>query len=323
LFYFVIHHIICDYDSIEILKHELGQLYNLKKRDSPDELPKIVFHLKDYFALDKQNRKSSILKSKQFWKKNLLYFEKEFLHKKYYSGLYLYDKKNTVGLDEEKLLKTFNSKTCNIFIHSTNCNAVPTINSIQSKHRFGFGPIIYSIFYIMLLTLSDQKNHLIASPISGRHTKKSMNLVGNLMGGIYYPIEKNELNSLKKLIVQFQNLYLKTTRHIIYNHGQLSLNGLALRINCDLYLNIIKHQVEQNCGTLSNIHSSIEESSFYALECVLMKSSSELILNWRYNPLFYRKSEIDLMTKKINDYFKKLSLVSNLDIPIERFVKES
>ncbi|WP_268224965.1 condensation domain-containing protein [Sinomicrobium oceani] len=288
LFICLIHHIISDFDSIEILKREINLLYKANKNNTPYKLPILPLQLKDFFQHENQRIKEKQQQHIKYWKKKL-----EFQNLK----------EQEISFPNKKL-EFLDLSSGKAYFYITDCNALKIITTLKKKYSFSYGAIINTAFFIMLGIIKKQNDFLIASPITGRNSLKSQSIIGNLMGGIYYHKRRELKTSTKNIIKDFQIEFYKSKRHIIYNHESLDLSGIELRVNCDLYLNIINQKLELIDKTLKT-HSSIGRT-YYPLECWVVKSSEELVLNWQYNSFIYSEKEIENMASMIKLIIKNL-----------------
>ena len=301
-FTLIIHHIISDYNSLKILKNELNLLYTLIRNGKVNNLPKLQLQLNDY--LQKCNVKKSSSHDIKYWQDKLNDKSSRISSEPWFSLF----KNNT--LTKNKILQVLDSSHGMIYTDVTSCETLNIFDSLKTKYGFSYSSILYAIFFLLLRKNSCQLDYLIASPVSGRTTIPSRRIVGNLMGGIYFLINTEAMDDDEiKLIRFFQNEYFKSSRHLIYNHEILELNESNLRINCDIFINLIDDSINLNKDKIHKTHKPIG-NIHYLLECSVVKSSKEIIVNWRYNEMIYSRKKIELMAKEFRNTVVRLKSLS-------------
>ncbi len=300
-FKFIIHHIISDAESIKILKREINELYRSFVNQSIPELPKIPYQLRQYLDHEQVNTDHNKKKLQNYWKTKLQYIETREVSKKFITELSEEIKVSNLLDSRSLLMKRLELSSGRLFTSYTDCDAIEIIRLLKSKYLFSLNSILSTTFLIALFTVIPQDDYLMVLPISGRFSVKSQNIVGNLMGGIYYHRRRETKIDLKNTIQGFQEEYFKSCRYLIYNHELLDLDLENLRLNCDLFLNIFKNPDSELRLKDKNVHfHETIVGSYYFLECCVENNESELRFDWKYNTSLYSKEKIELISKEIN-----------------------
>lgn len=304
-FFFLIHHIISDFKSIEILKQEINLLYRFFNTGIGVSLTDLPIQLKDFFNRKYFHRESDNSRTKNYWKEKLGSKELRKYPKKFLKTISPYFEKEI----NNRLIEILNSSSAKTFTYFTKCKATTKIDNLKKRYSFSFGAVINTVFFLVLRSREKQDYYLITNPISGRQSIKSKNIIGNLMGGIYYYVKNHSNSNTHKIIEKFQIEYFRSSRHIIYNHKVLDLDLTDLRLKCDLALNILNQQVDITNKPLPRIHLQLGSCNYF-LECIVMKSDDELMLSWKYNSMIYASIEIEEMSMSIEKIIKNLMLKS-------------
>jgi len=218
--FIVLHHIITDGWSNNILINELIKVYNSKVNNSHLELPKLNKTYSEILEVQNSNINNNIYKIK-YWKENLKYLDDNYAYLPYDYNNYVNNDLNPAG-DNIKLMI---SKT-QFF----------KIKEICNTEKITINTFMFALLNALLYIISFKREILVGIVVSGRNNMEVENHMGSFINSL--PIRtvlKNSLTFLDALKIVKTNIEeaiehqeipfekiveeLKPTR--IYNHNPL------------------------------------------------------------------------------------------------------
>lgn len=288
-FYFLIHHIISDGWSSEILKKELSLFYATYRKNIEPTPPFLSFQLRHYTS--KQN--AFYHKNKgiffDYWRKKLGELPNSIDLRRYTHPL---NKKN-INKSYFKSIGTFVRKLHNnkggAFVLNIENEEFNSIKNLVKITRSSIGPIIYYSLFLLLHYITAKEKILLILPIADRFTSETKSVIGCLLGEIYLYKKVDENDSFKNGIIDLYFDMIKSCRHIVFDPDYCGLDEEALRSNCDLYINFQKNHI--NIDKIYNVGHQSENGSYYPLACTINEYADGLSLRWQYdldlfNPTF-------------------------------------
>jgi hypothetical protein len=131
--------------------------------------------------------------------------------------------------------------------------------------------------------------------MADRDTREKQSIIGSLLGAIYLPATVSGEKTITALVKETFLQLLEASQHTIYDHETIQLDGRALWLNCDLYLNYMTVNKEMLATGFYRKEHTEDENIFYALNCMLIEYSDGLCINWRYNTGLFTKELIEDM----------------------------
>jgi non-ribosomal peptide synthetase component F len=155
--------------------------------------------------------------------------------------------------------------------------------------------IAYASFYIFFYLYPRKARLLFAILMADRDTREKQSIIGSLLGAIYLPATVSGEKTITALVKETFLQLLEASQHTIYDHETIQLDGRALWLNCDLYLNYMTVNKEMLATGFYRKDHTEDENIFYALNCMLIEYSDGLCINWRYNTGLFTKELIEDM----------------------------
>lgn len=292
----MVHHIISDTSSLNIIKNELNHYYNIvKKTGSIGEIERPPqFH--EYVARQIKMNEIRMGKQIRFWMSRLKKLDyNSFIHRgmhKESSNHREYSSKGHQGYIQQ-LERTMGASYTTVIGIETLSN----VRNLSKDMRVGAGAILYASLFI---TLFEKKigNILISSPISGRDTHDTSKVIGNFMAGIYLYFSYEEKLGVEKFIRSIYSEYILSCRNKIFNHNQVGLSSDRLRAVCDLFFNYESTPIFSDINVELNLGHQKSEEQYYPLSCYMSEYKDKALLRWRYSFMEHTQSSIqDLATR--------------------------
>ena len=270
LLIFVIHHIICDGWSLEIITNELFLLYNafLNKKESP--LLPLKIQYKEYasweqsqLSLDKTND------SKQYWEKQ---FEEEL------PILELPTNK------KRPLYKTYTGKS---IIQILSKETFKEFKSLCKSNNSTLFMGLLSLVKFLLYKYSNQKDIIVGTPIAGREHALLQNQIGVYINTLALRTKFNGDDSFKTLIKKVKEVTLGAYEHQSYPFDKL-VSDLPLQRDLSrspLFDVMVTLQNTDNSIPEINSTEGLNISEFNITDTVMSKFDLEFIFEEKKDEL--------------------------------------
>lgn len=279
------HHIIMDGTSINIFLKEFESLYE----GHTLKVPKL--HYRDYC----------------YWLAH-----KDFTSEKNYWNSHLSNKIDKINLPFDK--KYSNNINCpgNTIIYDINQNLINKIKEIASNEKCTEFMVYLSAFYLLLNKYSHQNEIIIGSPINGRNSYDTNNIIGMFVNTLPFHIKIEQKDSFKIFLSKVRNMCLE-----VFNNQEYPLEYLIDDLNIEYsastnplfdivfaFQNIDKHTFENGMHTIQ-YQGSISK---YLLSVNIEQMLNKYQIIFEYRTDFFEKSTIEYMIKH---YITILSSISN------------
>lgn len=199
IFLFVIHHIIADAWSMEILVSEITTLYNAFNAGTSYTLPALSIHYKDYAAWQNECLNSAEVEvSRHFWQEKL-------------SGeLPVLE----FPLDKPRAaIKSYNGDVHHFAIEP---ETVSRLNELSRLHSTSLYAVLLTGVYVLLYRYTAQKDILIGLPSIGRRHKDLENQIGFYANTIVLRAVFHPEDSFLSMLHQVRDYLLSAQDHDIY-----------------------------------------------------------------------------------------------------------
>lgn len=271
----LLHHIICDEWSINLLRNQFLHDHNIKCND---------YDIIDY-AIKQNDYVSYIMKDIQ----------------EHYNNLCNNLKKNNqqyIPLLNDRLydLSSFESR-----IIQRKTSLYRTSLDINLENKKNLIAIIYATYYLVAKYFYRKKDLLFAAPIRNL-IGKNKKLVGYLDSGVYTYIN-NRYEKVDSLISDIYLEILNSMKYSVPDHSYFKLDSRLLRRMTMLYINIMPqyYDVSINKSDYNNIFSHDNSYPYYPLSIFIIEKEDNIYFEYSYSEEFYSKTEIKLIHKNFQD----------------------
>lgn len=303
-FSMLIHHIICDEWSLNILKNELYAAYQAFVMETEPELPPLRWHLRDYSKQQNTWLRQNTAEISTFWKDKLeKFYNQLFDAGLYYKGyLSRNDPRLAIQLPEKKehtrreLLKLLDTQDAVSYITVVTGECYKHIKKLSQNNGYSIAAIIYTSLYIFLNLYTGKRKILMASLVADRLTQDKQKLVGCLLGAIYIPRELSPDAEVNHAIEETYRNLLINADNLIFDHDILGIDGQKLRAACDMYVNYIgqKGSVVSKDILPAKVHLA-DVDIYYAINCQILEFDNGFAFRWRYNKHLFDHKVIEDM----------------------------
>lgn len=296
--FIIVHHIIADHWSLSLLIRDYIVIYNDLKHRGSVSLPKIEMDLKDYAIWQDDYLKKNGERIKIYWRRKLSKIFSEFasenLEKKHSRINYLDRLNKGSGYSYRYILKP---------------EILGKIKNLNRDFKIPVSTILYSSFHI-LFHLVYNRETLMAMSITNRYLKASKNIIGALGGGIYLSCNINDEYNIEEILSLVNQDLFQSLNCLIFDHDEVQLDGIPLRLGSDIYLNYVTPDFLGN-ALLPNdddcfIHEQLEYPEYYSLSCFIREYSDGILLEWKYNSLIHSS---DFITSLADLYFQIITKI--------------
>ncbi|TRX33012.1 amino acid adenylation domain-containing protein [Flavobacterium sp. ZT3R18] len=286
VFICVIHHIVSDGWSSEIMTNEIFTLYDIYSKGKTNTLPVLKLQYKDYAAWQQNQLKSDTVEVyRNYWLKKMQ-GEIPVLDLPCYQArpaIKTYNGKSVKKLYSKELLKSFNdlcqSQECTLFM-----GLLATVK-------------------VLLFRYSNQKDIVIGSPIVGREHIDLQNQIGFYVNTLAFRTQFGGIDSFKELIANVKEVTLDAYEHQIFPFDELVQ---LLSLNRDMSRN-----------PLFDVMVRVQDTSVFKGD--VQKMSEFEITKYQCEDTKFSKFDLEFAFREVD---KKLSieLIFNTDIYSEEFV---
>jgi hypothetical protein len=303
-FYLLIHHIICDGWSIELIGRELRLFYQFyASGKEPDILP-LRAQLRDYCQKQNQWLRGNRDELERFWKNRVSGFDRLFDINNFYEGYLLRGNKRLLQTEVNGEAMSVND-LLRIYRHpeALACNSIISderfinIKKLAGANNCTISSIVYASLYIFLFCYTGKKKILLAALIADRFTEEDQLLIGCLLGGVYFPREIAAHDTISDFISQTFRDVFANCRNILPSHEYLNLDAVKLHVSSDIYINY-QQEKDRLAPTTQEGGAYLEiPGIFYPLDFMITEYIDGLFFKWKYNKLLFSKELIDDMIK--------------------------
>lgn len=310
IFIFIIHHIISDFWSLNILKEELLSLYNSFKTEQLTEIKPQNLNLGNY--IEKQNliyrEKQNIIN--KFWLSNLLTSE---WHTDF-SEMYRFLNQNNIDTNTLKAVKnwqTIRSKDLirkprgELFTTYIDSSVYASMQQFCAKNHVSTFGLLLASFSILANKLTRNESVLIQTHFSNRIEPMSRKVVGNLIGKALVHLSLNTQDSIHNYVHYAYRTYLESIINLLLNSEKLS--PLKLTTRSFLFFNfkdknMIGRQQQVNLTPLRQLNQHVESP----LVCVSSEYQNTISMSWYYHLDYFNFEAIRLVTNEHASILKRM-----------------
>jgi hypothetical protein len=320
----LIHHIISDEWSVNIILRELREYYYSFTESKSVIIKPLKMQLSDYAFYQKKMMQEKGNKAHNYWQSKLdsiLKYNlcKEVNYSKIQFSFGKIDELSGKSNYKVELLNTLNNIKpffCNSYIDLDLYNRLEIVASIC---KISMCTIIITSLQLLFYLLFDRKKPLIPMLILNRRIPGTEEIIGCLLGGIYLYQPIRQKLSFKKFAKITYMDFIKSSRYLIFDHNDMGLTEDILRLRSDVYLNFVSKKIigKNNIHKrmVTGKHFVLRDPEFYALSSTIIEYKDCMLITWKYNPCFYSSAIIDCM---VDNHLKILhSIAQNSEIIIK------
>jgi len=304
-------HANCDNLSFEILKEEMGLLYDAYKEGKPNPLPSLRIQYKEYASWNNRWLESSdCLESKSYYTKKIgdsIAKERAGRGTDPFGRSYKQELEKEieqlVGPEKASLYgdavgvvgKLLNVPAGSYYFFMRKELMDKLIGLVEDAGTTLL-PVMLSSIGILFYRVLGKRNLRIDVPVSTRDLEEFQNVVGWLMGGMIVCFDVDGAAALFSLIQSVTASMLDTLRHKYYP-GNRILKDFDLPINqvSPIQVNLIKVK-GQSLEGFSPIHKDIVDA-YYHFGCAIREYDNGMLFSIIYNKSIFTAQEIEDMTK--------------------------
>lgn len=277
--FIIVHHIISDVWSLSVIVNELTAIYQSLLNATTIDLPAMPMQLKDYAIWQKRYLEKEGDSIRRYWRKKL-----DHLFGRYYND------ESKVLLKQLDAYKGYSYRVCyEEDVYRQLVNAGKT-------YRVSLSTILCAAFHLVLHWLHNKPRSVIAMSITNRYKPEMKNIIGAMGGGIYLVNEAEKSTTVDKFIQVVNKDLFRSLENLIFDHDEMGLGDLPLRLNTDIYVNYISTDFlgpypMPRAG--DGIHRLLDAPVYYPFACYIREYTDGLCLEWNYNALHYPVEKVE------------------------------
>ncbi|MGX5687221.1 amino acid adenylation domain-containing protein [Chryseobacterium cucumeris] len=300
VFYYNIHHIISDAQSMEILINDVLNYYNSYVEETESSLPELKVQYKDYtFWMNEKFKNNEFDQHKEFWGNTL-------------SGDLGY--LEFPNISNRSKFKNYKGYSYSSYLSPELCNKFTQLCSQEGATLY-MG--LLTLWNILCYKYTAQKDIILGATVSGRELLELENQIGFYVNTIPLRNTVNPELSFMELFHTVKETSLTALTFQEYPFDKI-VEGLNLKfdVNRNPLFDIIfelKDAAPEGPSTLKNIISGTEVNSKFDMEVVFQVRGSSLHMNINFNSNVYEDETI----KRLITHFEEL-MISVLDDPSQK-----
>jgi len=302
-----LHHIISDGWSLNVLRYELGMLYQSFMEEKPSPLPDLKVQYIDFAVWQRQQV------SESFFQTHLSYWKRK-----------LAGSPPCLDLAIDYPRSTLPTIVGASFSHTLSKRLLQLLKELGQRENATLFMTLLAAFKILLSRHSGTYDLAIGTPVSGRNQTELEPLIGFFINTLVLRSQLDGKANFCSVLEQVRETTLEA-----FEHQNVPFEALveALEIERSLSYHPI-FQVWFNMGNLETvdlrlkglqveqIEQSEAELSKFDLTLYVQEKSSEIQFNWIYNTLLFKASTIAWLACQFESLLE--SIVSNPEQSIDR-----
>ncbi len=302
----VMHHIISDGWSMNVLVHELMAQYSAIKKEESARLPALPIQYADYAAWQRSRLQGEVLeKQLDYWKAHI--------------GL------NPPVLELQAdyprpAVQTFNGRNVDFELDATLTNA---INAYCRKEGVTLFMLLLAAWQSLLRRYSGQEQVLVGSPVSGRQHGQTEELIGFFVNTILLRADFSEKPVFKQLLRQVRDNVLNA-----YAHQDIPFEQLVDLLQPERDMAhpplfqaafILQNRPQALAETAGLTFSPVEPDSAVAkvdISLYCAESDDRILARLEYNADIFRAETIERMRDHLLNFLR--SALQKPDLPVSR-----
>jgi rhizoxin biosynthesis, polyketide synthase RhiD len=304
----IIHHIISDAWSISVMNNELIRIYGCLKNGIQVDAEPLKMQLKDYAAWQKKWLEDNGKAVHDYWENKFNTLGNNFAIEKFHeqSGCLakLPGANNGRGITMSKqaMLDILNDPKAASYVYLLDPALHSRLTRFSVTCKTGLGAVLHASLLLLFALLKGKERVLLAMPVINRFLPGTDEIIGWLGGGAYLYKPIIQQRSVKEFVREVLEDFQESIGHLIFDHDEMQIDGHALRIHCDVYVNFMNKEIvgnDNNQSAQNRRHRLLEnDSPYYALSAYMLESKDSVLSEWKYNLNIYSPEMIEFMVEK-------------------------
>jgi hypothetical protein len=301
----IVHHIVSDQWSVNIIKNDLQQLYAMhaSKQLIDNAVPSLQLgeYILSKTALYNEQHDSVI----KYWQSALAakswHTDYDIIH--HNLGTHNHPEFAWRGLTGSDLIAdpTGESYTTAISEH-----LYEQLQSLRYNEKSSILNILLAAINILGVKLTNNSQILIQCHYAGRQEAITANIIGNLLGKLIIFTEIDTTQSISSLISQTASNYQKATSHIVFSSEEL--NDLELTTGNFIFFDFLPKQMHNNA--VYNYKEAAFNSNVWVespLVCLAFEYKNTVVLKWSYHFRYFNRPLITLIAALFEEILELMS----------------
>lgn len=312
--YIIIHHIISDQWSANIIKNDLKQLYsqhvNNQVTDNSLSSGQLGAYILSKTAFYHEHHDNVI----RYWKSKLesksWHADYDIIHRNLLSpppteGTFAW--KGLTGAD------LIANPTGEAYTATISEHLYTQLQGLRYHEKSGMLNILLTALNLLGAKLTNNRQILIQCHYACRQEAITANIIGNLLGKLLIFTDIHPDESISVLIDQTNQRYQEATSHTIFSSEKL--NPLELTTGNFVFFNFLPKEMQNN--SQYNYKGPSFSSNVWVespLVCQAFEYRNTIVLKWSYHLRFFNRTLIELIATQFEDILEIMSSDSQTDI---------
>jgi hypothetical protein len=163
------------------------------------------------------------------------------------------------------------------------------VRQLSRKYKTTPSIILLSSYLVLLRFLFRTEQTLIISRLSGRFDSTSHDLIGNFTCAVYSYIRAKEMKGMADIVHTVLQEFLQSLDHAVYN--PLVMKDVPLSTGCHLCVNMLPHESVEAAET-GNRFVRVPVKTYFPIENTSIIGQQNIQFQWTYNTTLFRDSMI-------------------------------
>ncbi|GAX45364.1 non-ribosomal peptide synthase [Tolypothrix sp. NIES-4075] len=282
----VMHHIICDYWSVNIFIQELSVLYQSFTQGQPSPLPELVIQYADYASWQRHRLNGLLETQLSYWKKHLA------------------DAPSVLQLPSDRPRPSVQSYRGEAQTFILDQSLTKKLQQLSQTFGTTLFMTLLTAFSTLLYRYSNQEDIVIGSPIANRNRAEIESLIGFIANVLVLRVRFENNPSFAQLLEQVREVTLQGYAHQDVPFEQVvealqpehSLSYSPLYQVMFVFQNVPKQPLVLPGVTLKPFTTETQTAKF-DLSLMIEENEEGLIGIWKYNTDLFNKETIARMTE--------------------------
>ncbi|MEV4886432.1 Condensation domain-containing protein [Chitinophaga ginsengisegetis] len=310
----IVHHIISDQWSVNIIKNDLQQLYlkHANNQVTHNEIPseQLGAYILSKTAFYNEHHDNVI----RYWESKLetksWHSDYDIIHRNLLSPPPAERAFPWKGLTGTDLIA---NPTGEAYTAAISEHLYEQLQQLRYNEKSSMLNILLTAINLLGAKLTNNRQILIQCHHACRQEAITANIIGNLLGKLLIFTDIHPDESISALMNQTGRRYQEATSHIIFSSEKL--NPLELTTGNFLFFNFLPKEMQNN--SLYNYKEPAFSSNVWAespLVCQAFEYKNTVVLKWSYHLQFFNRTLIELLAAQFEEILEMMTGDSQTDI---------
>ncbi|WP_121286853.1 non-ribosomal peptide synthetase, partial [Pedobacter alluvionis] len=311
IFVFVMHHIISDAWSMDVVINELLYYYHVHGNEVPDSRPDLMIHYKDYAAWQRQQLEAALTSYKSYWLKQ-------------FKGAL-----PVLELTTDKIRPAIKTNEGGSVISFVDQRTVEKIKLLSHEHGGTLFTGLLTAVYILLYKYTEQEDIIIGTPVSSRSHVDLENQIGIYLNTLALRIIFSKTESYRQLSAKVSDTSMEAFKYqeypfealveelnLPYDKSRNPLFDVMVTLQQDKEGKGIAQKTPDDLIISNYTGDVVVPNNKFDLVLTFTESEDMLTAHFEYNSAIFHRETMERFASRFSFVLEQLS--NKPDVSIER-----